>query len=107
MEVRDGSNMKIKTAQKDKEKPAKVPKPPKITDSVVIKLPVSDIKRLSVRVFEDAEFTKELPGMVTEMIHHDKDLILHLDTILIGTNSVWLVVTTEGHIMTMEVENDD
>jgi len=102
--------MKIKTPQNNKEKPIREPKPPKTTDNIIITLPVANVKQLSVNVFEDEEFTKEIKGAVTELIHRGTSLILNLAVDIVEDapeGAVWIRVNTEGHVITLEVENDD
>ena len=77
---------------------------------MVVTLPIGDVKKLSVNVFEDEEFTKEIKGAVVEMIHRGVNLTLDLDVDVVEDapgGSVWIRVETEAHVITVEVENDD
>jgi len=102
--------MKIKTPQNNKEKPIREPKPPKTKDNMTITLPIGDVNKLSVSVFEDEEFTKEIKGAIVEIIHRGVNLTLDLDVDVVEDapdGSVWIRVETDKHVITVEVENDD
>jgi len=84
---------------------ARPPIPIPVTEDILLTIPVGTPKRLKVRVFEDELFTKEIPGILVELVHRGKEIILHLDRDKVET-SIWVVVTTDEHQIIMEVEQD-
>ncbi len=85
---------------------AREPIPVPVTEDIVLTIPIGSPKHLKVRVFEDQLFTKEIPGILVEIVHRGTDVILRLDTDKVEA-SVWVVVTTDEHQIITEVENGD
>ena len=99
--------MKIKGTPKVRpiEVTPREPIPVPVTEDITITIPVKSPKRLQIRVFEDELLTKEISGILVELVHHETDVTLRLDTDKVE-DSVWVVATTDEHTIKVEVEND-
>jgi hypothetical protein len=76
-----------------------------VTEDATIVLPIGNPERIWVRVYADELMTKELSGIIGELVHDGKNLTVRLDVAKVE-NSVWVLVLTDKHKILTEVEND-